>query len=167
MGAYGFVNWGYTANPGFNVPYTNPRGVGDILDRVGTNPALEENGGAMPMDYFGGTFSNLSGSPISGALQSNLPNISFEVELYDKIRGRRMHDQRLPVEMFQGGRMAHRSTPSPLVFEKGSKIEPRIFINEIRMGSVLDTDQAFNAASVKAYVVIVFKGTQHIEVPNT
>lgn len=160
MSAYGFLNWGYKSDPGFAVPYTNPNGVGDILDPVGDNPAVGLNGGAMPMDYFGGTFSTLS------IPQPNLPNIAFDVELYDKLRGRRIHDQKLPVETFQGGRFAHRKTSSPLYFEQGSKIQPRIFINEIRMGSVLDTDQAFNAASVKAYVLLVFKGVQQIEVPN-
>lgn len=160
LSAYGFVNWGYKSNPGFAVPYTNPAGVGDILDAVGENPAVGPNGGAMPMDYFGGTFSTLS-SP-----QPNLPNIAFEVELYDKLRGRRMHDGRLPVEMFQGGRIAHRKTASVLKFEKGSKIEPRLFVNEIRMGSILDGAAAFNAASVKAWVCLVFKGTQHVEIPN-
>lgn len=155
MDAYGFVNWGYTANPGFTVPIIDPQGVGDIFDDV-----INLNGGAMPLDYFGGTFSTLS------APQPNLPNIAFEIELYDKLRSRRMHENRLPVEMFQGGRIANRSTASVLMFEKGSKIEPRLFINEIRMGSILDTDQAFNAASVKVWVCIVFKGTQHIEIPN-
>lgn len=162
LSAYGFVNWGYTAQ-GVGIPvapYVNLRGVGDILDRVGSDPSIDENGGAMPMDYFGGTFSTLS-TP-----QPNLPNIAFEIELYDRIRGRRMHDGRLPVEMFQGGRIAHRETASVLKFEKGSKIEPRLFITEIRMGSVLDTTVAFNAASVKAYVMLVFKGTQHVEIPN-
>ncbi len=160
LSAYGFVNWGYTTTPGFSVPYTNAKGVGDILDAVGSDPSLGPNGGAMPLDYFGGTFSTLS-TP-----QPNLPNISFEVVLYDKLRGRRLHDGKLPVEMFQGGRIAHRQTASVLKFEKGSKIEPRLYVNEIRMGSVLDTDAAFNAASVKAWVILVFKGTQHIEIPN-
>ena len=159
MAAYGFVNWGYKSNPGFNVPYTNPQGVGDIFDIVGPDPSVGPNGGAMPLDFFGGTFSTLS-TP-----QPNLPNISFDVELYDKIRGRRLHDGKLPVEMFGGGRLGHRKTASPIPFEKGSKIEPRLFINEVRMGSILDSATAFNAASVKAWVCLVFKGTQNIEVP--
>ncbi len=157
MSAYGFVNWGYTVTPGFSVPSTVivAGGVGDIFDSV-----LNENGGAMPLDYFGGTFSTLS-TPYP-----DLPNISFEVELYDRIRGRRMHDKNLPAEMFQGGRFGHRKTASPLVFEKGSQIEPRLFVNEIRMGSILNTQTAYDAASVKAYVVLVFKGEQKIETPN-
>jgi len=77
-----------------------------------------------------------------------------------------MHDRHLPVEMFQGGRIAHPLRASPIVWEKGSKIEPRLYINEIRMGSVLDTDAAFDVASVKAWVCLMFKGVQRIEVPN-
>lgn len=162
MNAYGFVNWGYTADPGFTVPagVINPQGVGDIFDAVGPDPAVGSNGGAMPLDFFGGTFSTIS------APQPNLPNIAFEVELYDKLRGRRMHDRRLPVEMFQGGRIAHRKTSSDLVWPQGSKIEPRLYVNEVRMGSILDTDAAFDAASVKAYVCLVFKGIQNVEIPN-
>lgn len=158
--AYGFVNWGYTTDPGFDVPYTNPRGVGDIFDAVGPDPSVDANGGAMPLDFFGGTFSTVS------LPQPNLPNIAFEVELYDKVRGRRMHNNRLPVEMFQGGRLAHRRTPSPLVWKQGTKIEPRLFVTEIRMGSVLDGLTAYQAASVKAYVCLVFKGVQKVEIPN-
>jgi len=160
LSAFGFVNWGYTSNPGFAVPYTNPNGVGDIFDAVGPNPGVGPNGGAMPLDFFGGTFSTLSSA------QPNLPNISFEIELYDRIRGRRMHDQRLPSTMFQGGRIANRETASVLNWEQGSKIEPRLFVKEIRMGSILDGATAFEAASVKAYVVLVFKGTAHLEAPN-
>ncbi len=155
ISAYGFVNWGYKSDPGFDVPVENPSGVGDILDDV-----LNMNGGAMPLDYFGGTFSTLS-SP-----QPNLPNIAFEVELYDRLRGRRLHESRLPVEMLQGGRIADAKRASPLVFPKGSKLEPRLFVTEIRMGSVLDGAEAFEAASVKTWVCLVFKGTQHIEIPN-
>lgn len=162
MSAYGFVNWGYTAQPGFNVPTSivNVKGVGDILDAVGDNPAIGQNGGAMPLDFFGGTFSTIS-TP-----QPNLPNISFEIELYDKLRGRRLHDGRLPSEMFGGGRHGPRKTPSPLVFPQGSKIEPRLYLTELRMGSILDTTAAFNAASVKGWVCLVFKGIESLEVPN-
>ncbi len=167
LSAFGFVNWGYTSQPfddpdGFLVPTgtVNSQGVGDIFDPVGPNPSVGPNGGAMPLDYFGGTFSTLS-SP-----QPNLPNIAFEVELYDKLRGRRMHDGRLPVEMFQGGRIAHKKTASEIVWPQGSRIEPRLFVTEIRMGSVLDTDLAYDAASVKAYVCLLFKGVANIEAPN-
>lgn len=160
LNVYGFVSWGYKSDPGFTVPVINPNGLGDILDAVGTDPTQGPNGGAMPLDFFGGTFSTLSGA------QPNLPNISFDIELYDRQRGRRMHDNKLPSQMFAGGRYAHRKTASPLVFPKGAKIEPRLFVNEVRMGSVLDSVAIFNAAAVKAYVCIVFKGTQHIEIPN-
>jgi hypothetical protein len=162
MSAFGFVSWGYTESPGFDVPagVVNEQGVGDIFDPVGPNPAAGLNGGAMPLDFFGGTFSTISSA------QPNLMNLAFEIELYDKLRGRRMHDGRLPVEMFQGGRLGHRKTASEIVWPQGSRIEPRLFLTEFRMGSVLDTDAAFNAASVKGWVCLVFKGIQNVEIPN-
>jgi hypothetical protein len=154
LSAYGFVNFGYKGDPGYPVPRPDTP-VGDIFDSV-----LDLNGGAMPMDYFGGTFSTLSSTV------PNMMNISFDVELYDRLRGRRLHEGRLPVELFQSGRIAHRKMASPIRFEKGSNIEPRIYINEIRMGSALDTTEAFEAAQVKAYVCLVLKGRQFVEVPG-
>jgi hypothetical protein len=159
MSAYGFLNWGYAAEPGFVVPYTAPNGVGDIMDAVGDNPALGPNGGAMPMDFFGGTFSTLS-TP-----QPDLPNISFELELYDRSRSRRLHEGRIPSEMMSGGRFAHRAMPFSIPFPPGTHLEPRLYVNEIRMGSILSTDAAFNAARVSAWVCIVMKGVQQWEVP--
>ena len=160
LAAFGFVNWGYTADPvGFNVPYTNPNGVGDILSAVGPNPATGPNGGAMPLDFFGGTFATASSS------QPDLPNIAFDVELFDKQRGRRLHERKIPSAVFAGGRFANRKTSSPLVFPRGTRVEPRLYVNEVRMGSVLDGATAFNAASVKAWVCLVFKGVEHLEVP--
>lgn len=167
MNAFGFVNWSYTTaivSAGTLVTPTsvvNVRGAGDILDSIGTTQN-GLNGGAMPLDFFGGTFSTLADQ----ATHTNLPNIAFEVELYDKIRGRRMHDGRLPVEMFQGGRFGHRSTPSDIVWAQGSRIEPRLYVTEIRMGDILNADANFLAASVKAWVCLVFKGVANIEVPN-
>ncbi len=168
LNAYGFVNWGYKSvisSAGTLVTPTsvvNPQGVGDILDPVGPNPGSGLNGGAMPLDFFGGTFSTLA----EQATHTNLPNIAFEVELYDKIRGRRMHDGRLPVEMFQGGRFGHRKTPSDIVWSQGSRIEPRLYVTEIRMGDILNAQANFDAASVKAWVCLVFKGVANLEVPN-
>jgi hypothetical protein len=154
ISAFGFVNFGYSGTPTYDVPRPATP-VGDILDDV-----VQNNGGAMPLDFFGGTFSTLS-TPVP-----NLMNISFDVELYDRLRGRRLHEKRLPVELMAGGRFANRELGSEIRFEMGSNIEPRIFINEIRMGSALDATADFNAAQVKAYVMLVFKGRQYIEVPG-
>ncbi len=159
LSAYGFLNAGYKTNPGFTVPYLNAQGVGNLLDAVGPNPAAGPNGGAMPLDYFGGTFSTLS-TP-----NPNAPNISFDVELWDGQRGRRLHEGKLPPEMWQGGRVAHRRTGSPIILPKGTIVEPRLYLNELRLGSVLDTTTAFNAASVKGWVCLLFKGIQEIQTP--
>lgn len=154
ISAFGFVNFGYSGTPTFTVPRPATP-VGDLFDGV-----AQGNGGAMPMDFFGGTFSTLCTD------QPDLWNISFDVELYDRLRGRRLHEGRLPVELLSGGRYANRKTGSAFRFEQGSNIEPRIYINEIRMGSSLNATADFNAADVKAYVCLVFKGRQYVEVPG-
>jgi hypothetical protein len=150
LAAYGFINIGYTSDPGYDVPRIEP--VGDIFDSVAT-----QNGGAMPLDFFGGTFGALS------SVIKNEMNISFDVELYDRLRGRRLHEGRLPVELFQSGRIAHRKIASPIRFDKGSNIEPRLFINEIQPG--FDIAEA-PGLEVKAYVCLVLKGRQYVEVPG-
>jgi hypothetical protein len=154
ISAFGFVNFGYSGTPSYAVPRPATP-VGDIFDDV-----QHSNGGAMPLDYFGGTFSTMS------AAVPNLWNISFDVELYDRLRGRRLHEKRLPVELFAGGRYANRKIGQAIRFPQGTTIEPRIFINEIRMGSALDAAVDYDAAQVKAYVCLVFKGRQFVEVPG-
>jgi hypothetical protein len=154
LSVYGFVSFGYSADPGFTVTKLGP--IGDIFD-----PVIEANGGAMPLDFFGATFST------NTTVAPDMWNINGDIELYDRLRGRRLHDAKLPIEMFQGGRMGHRKMASPIMFEKGSNVEPRLFINEIRMGSILDTQAVFDLALVKVWLCVLFKGRQFIEVPNT
>jgi hypothetical protein len=150
LAAYGFINIGYGEDPGYPVQRIGP--LGDIFDSV-----TAQNGGAMPMDFFGGTFSTLSLDV------PNQMNISFDVELYDRLRGRRLHEGRLPVEMFQSGRIAHRKIASPIQFEKGSNIEPRLWLNEIQPGFDPATAPGLE---VKAYVCLILKGRQFVEVPG-
>lgn len=153
LAAYGFINIGYSGQPEIDVPRPNTP-VGDIFDNV-----VDQNGGAMPMDFFGGTFGTLAFA------QADQMNISFDVELYDRLRGRRLHEGRLPVELFQSGRIAHRKIASPIRFEKGSNIEPRLYLNEIQPG--FSTEMAdVQGVQVKAYVCLVLKGRQYVEVPG-
>lgn len=151
LAAYGFINIGYSGQPEIDVPRPNTP-VGDIFDNV-----VDQNGGAMPMDFFGSTFGQLSSTV------PNQMNISFDVELYDRLRGRRLHESRLPVELFQSGRIAHRKIASPIRFEKGSNIEPRLYLNEIQPG--FDPAEV-TGLQVKAYVCLVLKGRQYVEVPG-
>ena len=46
----------------------------------------------------------------------------------------------------------------PIRFDPNTELEPRIYINEVRMGNILDTDQAYNAAQVKVYLFVTFHG---------
>lgn len=152
LAAYGFINIGYSGDP---APLVVPRPntpVGDIFDNV-----VDQNGGAMPLDFFGATFGSFSSTV------PNMMNISFDVELYDRLRGRRLHEGRLPVELFQSGRIAHRKIASAVRFEKGSNIEPRLYLNEIQPG--FDPEEV-TGLQVKAYVCLVLKGRQYVEVPG-
>ena len=173
LSAYGFINvgWLYDAfpkDPEFGGPYVPPRvgPLGDILDS-----ATEMNGGAMPLDFFGSTFDLFGRGFVGPPLIGNFAfaNISFDVELYDRLRGRRLHEGRLPVEIFQGGRLAHRKMASPILFEKGSNVEPRLYLNEIEPFSpslFAEWNIPEDSLALKAYVILVLKGRQYVEVPG-
>lgn len=145
----GFVSLTYDADPG-NTDATQFGGptAGDIFD-----PVLTSNGGAQAMNFF---FSKVD--------WQNKPNISFELELYDRKRQRRLHDGRLPPQLLSGQQYANKLLSNPLRFDPNTEIEPRVYLNEVRMGDLLDTDQAYNAAVFKGYLNLSFIGYKVLDV---
>lgn len=142
---YAYLSWTYSADPGTAVVATFPS-AGDIFDNV-----VEENGGAVAFNNFRyfSSFNALRGRNY----------INFDLGLYEKTRGRFLHDQdRMPVNVFAGQNFANRKVAQPIRFDPNTELEPRIYVNELRLASALDTDQAFNAAQVKAYIFITFHG---------
>ncbi len=148
---FSYVSLTYTSDPG-TVPYTGTYeyfpSTGDIFD-----PVLNNNGGALACN------NNLYVSPALPARYADAINISFDLGLYDKLRGRYLHDTaRMPAHFFAGQNFTNRKLVEPIRFDDNTEIEPRLYVNEIRAGSILDTTQAYNAAQFKAYVVVSFFG---------
>ncbi len=139
---YGYLSWTYAADPGFAAPITT-LGPGDIFDTV-----IERNGGAIAMNNFA----------LDGYITPTRPNISFELDLYDRKRGRSINDGKLPAETFAGGAFEFKKAPSIVRMDVDTEIEPRLYVDEVRMGANLNADQPFNAARVRAYVSLVLKG---------
>lgn len=148
---YAYLSWTYSADPGLapiNVA-TFPS-AGDIFDNV-----FPDNGGALAFN----NFRFLEYAP-PGPFSSGVPpDISFDLGLYEKTRGRFLHDRdRMPINVFAGQNFANRRVAQPIRFDPNTELEPRIYINEVRMGNTLDTDQAYNAAQVKVYLFVTFHG---------
>ncbi len=145
----GFVSWTYTSDPayaGLPTPI-NATPVGDIFDSVFSN-----NGGAQVLN-------NFANPPVASAYKP--PKICFDIELYDRKRGRSITDGRVPAEIFLGGGYEFKNVGAgvPVRFDVDTEIEPRVYINECRMSSpALDTNTPFNASSVQCYLNIVWKG---------
>lgn len=125
---------------------------GDIFDDV-----CVQNGGAEICN----NFRFWRDEPISDA-NDGYPFICFDIALYDKLRGRQLHDgTRLPVYPFTGQNFANRAMSESVRFPPNTEIEPRIYLNAVGMGPFLDTTAVYNACSFKAYLNLTFKG--HLE----
>jgi hypothetical protein len=143
---YAYLSWTYSADPGLEPPagpFANFGAAGDIFDSV-----VDRNGGALAFNNFRAVEGNYSP-----------PYVSFDIGLYEKTRGRFLHDRdRLPVQLFAGQNFANRRVAQPIKFDPNTELEPRIYVNEVRMGNALDTNEAYNAAQVKVYVFVSFHG---------
>ena len=142
----GFIQWSWVTPPTFlNVPVI-PQELGDIFD-----PVLGSNGGAQ-------IFQNFSQSFEGNSFGSRQPKICFEIDLYDKKRGRSITNGRLPAEIILGGAFEFKKSFGPMTWEADTEIEPRVYITEVRMTNALASDADFLAARVAVYLNIVFRG---------
>lgn len=162
MNANGYLSFTWDANPGAlpvsplpfdftGVPVIfGGAQAGDIFDSV-----LDNNGGAAALDYF---YSIPQGGQQDFGDSLRRPNISFDLELYDRSRQRMLHDERLPPQLFTAQNYANKHDSTPLRFDVNTEIEPRVRILEMRMANLLENDQAFNAAVVRGYLNLTFHG---------
>lgn len=137
----GFITWTWASAVLAEVP-VNPKAPGDIFDR-----AIEDNGGAQVL-------MNFSSADAFG----DKPRLCFEVDLYDRKRGRSLTDGKLPSESLLGLSYGFKENYGHLQFPEDTEIEPRVYVTEFRPGSTLSTNALFNAARVKGYLNLVFKG---------
>jgi len=86
--------------------------VGFIFD-----PAFQANGGAIP---------EIRSAMDDGTLESP---IGFDLVIYDKKRGRALHEGKLPKEFFHGARVTNKSLAEPIRFDPNSEIELRLYLN--------------------------------------
>lgn len=136
----------YSSDPSLaGTQKTFPR-AGDLFDG-----AIDQNGGGLSSQAFGYLISSTTGHAFL--------NHCFDIAFYDKTRDQLLHDaDRLPIMPFNGGNFANRALPQPVPIPASTEIEPRLYINEVRVTDILNADAAFNAAQLKVYPVVVMKG---------
>lgn len=122
------------------------------------DPAIDSNGGAIILNNFGGN-QQFSGAPVH-------PHLCCEIDLYDRTRGRSITSGRVPAETFMGGNYGFKKLSTPMSFEHGTEIEPRLYVTEAQMMAIMDETAVYLAASVAIYVTIVFKGFQVKRTPR-
>lgn len=143
MNAACYVSLTYDANPSFGTyTFVNSKSVSDIFDR-----AVEDNGGGLQCNFFFGHQS-----------YEDKPNVCFDLILHDKRRGRRIHDGHLPSQIMGSQNLGGRDVARSIRFDPNTEIEPRVRLLEVRMGSLLDTTAAYDAAQFKGYLNIMFEG---------
>ena len=118
------------------------------------DPAIQNNGGGIILNNFAGN------QQFSSAIIH--PKVCAEIDIYDKTRGRSLTSGRVPLETFTGGAYGFKKLPEPLRFERGSQIEPRLYVTQVQMSEIMEEGfggtPVYLAADVRVYVSMVFKG---------
>ena len=143
-----YVSYTFTTSPAAGTPVAGVP-AGDIF-----SPVFGANGGAVALPNTGYSFDNSVSLPLS--------KICFEIDLYDKKRGRSITDGRMPSEVFTGLTYNDKSTFGPMRWYPDTEIEPRVYVNEVIMSNLL-TNTYYNAASVAAYLCVCFSGFSALE----
>jgi hypothetical protein len=161
-----WISWtrtGQVAGATVNGP-VDSRPAGDIFSSV-----VDANGGAQPLMNLSdiGWGNNAIGEGIDA------PAVYFEIDLYDKKRGRSITGGRVPAETYFGGTLGakeHSLDGDAYRWEPDTEIEPRLYVNQARVpmfeptGGIYDQNDAFfNAQRVAFYVTMTFKGELLLE----
>jgi hypothetical protein len=159
----GYMSFTYDSPPGIGDAGVVARPVSDIFDSV-----IDANGGALQTSYFYGAFHNIN-PLLPGANGGDMPRICFDVELYDRKRGKRLHEERLPPQLFSGGNFANKDKSHVTRFDPNTEIEPRVRLLDVCPGTSLVADDTFGnqqyaAAQFRGYLNIIFKGYKVLEV---
>lgn len=147
-----YLSWTWKEQPAYPAPTVATfASNGDIFDDVVGN-----NGGAMVMQ------NNRYVDEVPQPLLPAPPNFCYELGLYDKLRGRYLHDRdRLPFQLFAGQNFTNKKTGADVRFDNNTEIEPRIYVTQLSMNRQLTQEEVAEKAWVKGYMILTFKG--HLE----
>jgi len=92
-------------------------------------------------------------------------HLGFDIVLYDRKRGRALHEDRLPCEFFYGSQVANKKLAEPIRLDPNTEIEPRIYITTPGRDQTDNSVAANDATAVTTWwLSIVFKGRLNFEV---
>lgn len=136
---------------------------------------MEKDGGAAMLMNFSNAFTPnalVNGMIFPQRPLATVPHISFDFDLYDRKRGRSLTGGRVPCTVLAGGTYNFKSlfNGREMRFDPDSEIEPRVYLNEVRMTEAQDFSQppadpnyAFQSSQVTCYLNIVFKGKKAVQ----
>ena len=158
-----YLSWTYTEQTFTGILHpVNPLPAGPLF-----SPVIQQNGGAQLLLNNSGFSFTSADSFMLGQDNGGKPKLCFEIELYDKRRGRFVSDGRLPGEMFATGAYMPKELGAPVRVDPDSEIEPRIYVTECRMTDFLDSPaipSPYTAASVACWINLVLRGYATTEV---
>jgi len=136
-------------------PGTTPPANGDLFDSYFYN-----NGG--------GTFNRPSTGSVSSTNSSNQA-VGFDIQLYDKKRGRSLHDGKIPYEIFFGQHVTNKILAEPLRMDPNTNLEPRLYITWPQFSQLsnnsygTDGEDGFYQTDISWWIAMTFKGYLSIE----
>ena len=109
-----------------------------------------------------------SGRLDAGALDVDDQALGYEIVLYDRKRGRALHESKLPFETFFGGQVTLKRLAEPIRFDPNTDLEPRIFVtwpqfNQANAGSYGNPATHVYNTNMTWWLVIMFKGRLILE----
>lgn len=153
----GLVNWTFAPGTTFPGVPVATKANGGLFDT-----AIENNGGAQIVT----DFTNAYVEPTFALSPSSPLHVCFEIDIYDKKRGRSITDGRIPAEAFLGLNFENKLAAGHLRFDPDTELEPRVYITAIngRIQGVDETEFNFNQISV--FLNIAFCGYNQLEEPQ-
>jgi hypothetical protein len=149
--AAALLSWTWKTGSTLNVnsPPVTPLLIHPQENKSYLDSVLDANGG-------GQWFLNFSGFAMTDRCL-NMTNVQsdgvgyckfcWELELYDRRRGRSLTEGPIPAEAFSPGAWGTKPVDDRPIFDADTEVEPRLFVRELRMTSLLDNSIAPQAPS--------------------
>lgn len=104
-------------------------------------------------DIFDPVFPNNGGASF---IPSFDVSVQYELQLYDKLRNKSLHENNLPMQFIQMEELQNRRLPEKIRFDINTEIEPRVIV--IRAPAVHLTGEDYTNSETTYYLNLIFKG---------
>jgi hypothetical protein len=120
----------------------------EVLPNAGLFDAVQRGGGATYVPNVQGGFAINNNEPAT----TDFTRVCFELDLYDRRRGRSITNGKIPGQTVVAGSTGFRRWREATRWDPDTEIEPRLYVNEAHSAAALAT------ANHRFFVNITFKG---------